>query len=165
MTVTQSDIARRAGVDVSTVNKILNKRPGPVFRKETIKRVFKAARELGFRLDRLKHGHRRQHPRKEASISVELSIYMSDGSLFDRGSAVMKDVSLSGALLSAMIMPLHGLPLKPHTLGLRLLDGDLKGLEIIGRPVRFTSNGGVINLAIEFLKTEDVKVQELRKIV
>ena len=31
MAVTQLEIARRVGLDVSSVNKILNRRPGPVF--------------------------------------------------------------------------------------------------------------------------------------
>ena len=34
--VTQVEIAHRVGLDVSSVNKILNRRSGPVFRKETI---------------------------------------------------------------------------------------------------------------------------------
>ena len=38
--VTQSEIARQLGLDVSSVNKILNRRNGPVFRNETVKRVF-----------------------------------------------------------------------------------------------------------------------------
>lgn len=46
--VTQLDIARRCGVDVSTVNKILNEKQGPVFFKETIKKVKKTAKELGY---------------------------------------------------------------------------------------------------------------------
>lgn len=46
--VTQVMIAERAGVDVSSVNKILNEKRGPVFRKETIRMVRKVARELGY---------------------------------------------------------------------------------------------------------------------
>jgi len=45
---TQADVARLIGVDVSTVNKILNRKPGPKFKKSTIHNVFKAARTVGY---------------------------------------------------------------------------------------------------------------------
>ncbi len=64
MSVTQLDIARRVNLDVSSVNKILNRRPGPVFKKETIKQVLKAARELGYDFPRLKYHHKRAETRK-----------------------------------------------------------------------------------------------------
>src|SRR5438874_2731658 len=147
--VTQLEIGRRVGIDVSSVNKILNKKPGAVFRKETIRKVFRVARDLGYNLDRLKHQHRRQHPRRSADFPLELSIYLADGTLFDRGQAVMRDVSLSGALLSGIILtPDKGIPLRPHSIGIRLLDGPLKDLEIRSRPVRFLGREGAIHLAV-----------------
>lgn len=45
--VTQTQIARRMKMDVSSVNKILNKSPGK-FRDTTVKRVLKLAEELGY---------------------------------------------------------------------------------------------------------------------
>lgn len=45
---TQADVARLIGVDVSTVNKILNRKSGPKFRKSTVHSVFKAARQIGY---------------------------------------------------------------------------------------------------------------------
>ena len=52
MSASQVEIARRVGLDVSSVNKILNRTPGPVFRKATIDRVFKVANELGYQFQR-----------------------------------------------------------------------------------------------------------------
>jgi hypothetical protein len=46
--VTQSDVARVCGLDVSSVNKILNEVRGPVFKKSTIKAVWQTARRLGY---------------------------------------------------------------------------------------------------------------------
>jgi len=46
--VTQAEIAQQVGLDVSSVNKILNKRAGAVFKKETIARVMEAAKRLGY---------------------------------------------------------------------------------------------------------------------
>ena len=76
--VTQVEIARRIGLDVSSVNKILNKRQGPVFRKETVKKVFKLARQLGYDFGRLKYQHRRRHTRKPVSM-WPLSLRSSTG--------------------------------------------------------------------------------------
>ena len=129
MAATQVEIARQVGLDVSSVNKILNRRPGPVFKKDTIKQVFKVARELGYDFTRLKYHHKRQQQRRPIAIPLELSIYNADGSLFDKGAAVIKDVSLSGALLTAVVLPQQSIPLRPHTIGIRMLDGALKDFD------------------------------------
>jgi transcriptional regulator with XRE-family HTH domain len=54
--ITQVDIAREVGVDVSSVNKILNRVRGPVFRKETIRKVFSVAHERGYNFNRAGKG-------------------------------------------------------------------------------------------------------------
>ena len=167
MSVTQLAIARRVGLDVSSVNKILNRRPGPVFKKETIKEVFKVARELGYDFTRLKYHHKRAQQRRSLAIPLELSIYNADGSLFDKGAAIIKDVSLSGALLTAVVLPQQSIPLRPHTIGIRMLDGALKGVEIMARPIRLAHSGPSqgMNLAVEFLRTEELKLKKLRKVL
>jgi hypothetical protein len=159
--VTQVEIARRVGLDVSSVNKILNRRKGPVFKKETIKQVFKVAKDLGFDFGRLKYVHRRRHPRKSLGLSVELSIYLDDGKLFDRGTGILKDVSLYGAKLSAIVLPGTVLPTLPHTIGMRIPDGSLKDLEIQGLPIRFHDSEGELALAVEFHRTEVSKAKSL----
>lgn len=50
--VTQIEIAKVVGLDVSSVNKILNRRQGSKFRKETVSHVFKVARRMGYNFDR-----------------------------------------------------------------------------------------------------------------
>jgi len=163
--VTQIEIARRLGLDVSTVNKILHQRKGYQFRRETIREVFRVAEELGYDLGRLKHDHRRHHPRTALSVPLNLSIYDSEGQLLDLGRATLSEVSLSGALLSGILLTRHVLPLRPHTVGIRILGGALKDFEIKGRPVRFRHRDGAISIAIEFLNTEAVKIERLRKII
>jgi transcriptional regulator with XRE-family HTH domain len=163
--VTQVEIARRVGLDVSSVNKILNHRPGSVFRKETVRKVFKVARELGYDFSKLKYQHRRGAPRKDLAVDLEVSIYKKDGSLFDRGKAVMRNVSLTGTLLSGLMLPERKLPAEPYTVGIRLLEGPLRDLEILGEPVRFVHGGEALNMAIRFLGTEAAKAEKLRKTV
>jgi len=46
--VRQQDIANVVGLDVSSVNKILNMKAGPVFHKDTIRKVFKVAKDMGW---------------------------------------------------------------------------------------------------------------------
>jgi len=162
---TQLDIARRCLIDVSSVNKILHRKKGPKFKEGTVKAVFKAARELGYDLGRLKHDHRRRHERKTTAIAVELSIYVKAGELYDRGKALLANVSLSGALLGAIVLPRMTTPVAPHTIGIRLLEGPAKDLEIIGHPVRLVHARGGLEVAIEFLRTEDAQLRRLRKII
>jgi hypothetical protein len=65
------------------------------------------------------------------------------------------------------VLPQQSIPLRPHTIGIRMLDGALKGVEIMGRPIRLAHSGvgQGMNLAIEFLRTEEVKLKKLRKIL
>jgi hypothetical protein len=163
---TQRDIARKLGLDVSSVSKILNQKPHAVFKKETVTLVHDVARALGYDFGKLKHRHRRAEARKAMETPLELSIYLAGGRLLGRGNAVMRDVSLSGALLSGIVLPGNlGIPLAPHSVGIRLLEGPLKELEIRGKPVRFVQRGRAVELAVAFESSHDVARKLLRKIV
>lgn len=163
--VTQLDIARRCRFDASTVNKILHSKKRARFKKETVKAVFRAARELGYDLDRLKYDHRRRHERKKVSLPVELSIYLKDGEFYASGKALLLDVSPSGALLGALVLRQMSMPLAPHTIGIRFLEGLAKGLEILGRPVRLVYARAGLEVAIEFVETMDTHLKALRTIM
>lgn len=134
--VTQQEIARRVGLDVSSVNKILNKRVGPRFQKDTVTRVFKAARELGFDFSRLKFGHRRRHDRKPLDLSAVVAIYTPSGALVEEGTGVVRDFSPGGARLSKIVLPSGRLPLKPSVVRLRFKKGGREE-EFQGRIIRF----------------------------
>jgi len=111
------------------------------------------------------HGGRRRHERKECSMRVELSIYLPGGRLFDRGEAVLWNISLSGALLRALLLPRKSLPVEPHLIGIRVLEGPLQSLEVQGRPVRFVHSEDGLHLAIEFVKTQEAQLRLLRNFV
>jgi len=123
---TQRDIARHCGVHVSTVNKILRKAPGPAFNKETVRRVQRAAEELGYDLRRLMHAHRRRHPRRTGNLRVSVLIYDS-GVLSDRGEGTLVEISQSGARLDQVRLPKRTLPLNGFSIGIAFPDGELKG--------------------------------------
>jgi len=160
--VTQIAIARLVGLHVSTISKILNRRPGPSHSRKTIRKVFEAARRLGYPVECLKHEHRRRHRRRIVNLPVEISLYLAGDVLYDRGTAVLRDVSLSGALLRAMVLPGMRLPTNLHSLGIRLLKGRLQDTEVRGRPVRFSyGEEDSLGLAVEFLGTEELKAKRL----
>jgi transcriptional regulator with XRE-family HTH domain len=161
--VTQIEIARRVGLDVSSVNKILNRRKGPVFRKDTVRKVFKAAKELGYDFGRLKYQHRRRHPRKELSLGAEVTIYRFDGQLYDQGVATIRDISLGGVRLSDLTLPLGTLPVAPFRVGIRPMQKPADGVEFPGRIVRLHV-GGAPAFGVEFGTLDAALEKKLRRI-
>lgn len=161
--ITQVEIARRVGLDVSSVNKIINRRAGPVFRKETIKKVFKVARDLGYDFGRLKYQHRRRHPRREVALGAELSIYGKDGRLYDQGVATIRDISLSGARISDVTLPLGSIPVEPFSIGLRPMQKPVDDLELQGHIVRIHVNGSV-TYGVQFASVDSAAEKKLLKI-
>lgn len=162
--VTQLEIAQRAGLDVSSVNKILNKRQGPVFRKDTIKKVFKIARDLGYDFNKLKFTHRRRHARADLSMGAEFFVYAKDGRLFDQGVATIRDLSLCGARLSDVALPQGSIPTEPFTVTIKPMQKPLEDVEISGRIVRMYVNGST-SYGIEFTRLDSGAQKKLRKIV
>ena len=66
---TMADVARSAGVDVSTVSRALNARTAGVLRPETVARVMHAAAELGYQPNVLARGLRTQ---RSATVGMVL---------------------------------------------------------------------------------------------
>ena len=161
--VTQGEIAKRLGLDVSSVNKILNKRPGPVFRKDTIKKVFKTARELGYDFGRLKYTHRRQYERKDVVIGAEVTIVSKDGVVYDQGVATIRDISLGGARVADLATPLGSLPTEPFTFTLRPMQKPLDDMELTGHIVRLHMNG-VTTFGVEFSKLDAAVARKLKRL-
>jgi hypothetical protein len=149
MAATQVEIARQVGLDVSSVNKILNRRAGPVFKPATVEKVFRVAKRLGFRFDRLKRTHARSHERREVHLSATLTLYGADGSLFDQGTCLVSDIANCGASLVDVELPKGKLPVAPFTVMLALT-GKKKVVEIRGRVVRLRHDGKSLRLGIAF---------------
>ena len=161
--ITQVEIARRVGLDVSSVNKILNKRQGPVFRKETIRKVFKIAKDMGYDFGRLKYAHRRRFPRRDISIGVELYVYHKDGSLYDQGVATVRDISLGGAKISDVTLPTGALPVTPFSVGIRPMEKPADDIEIQGQIVRLNANGSA-TFGVQFGRLDAAVEKKLRRI-
>ena len=63
---TSSDVAARAGVSQATVSMVLNKKYNVSFSRDTVEKVEKAARELGYQLP----GHRNKKADKKEKLIV-----------------------------------------------------------------------------------------------
>lgn len=131
--VTQLEVARRAGVDVSTVNKILHRKPGPKFHRATIAKVFKSARSLHYPVDALKHAHRRTDNRRTVNLHCEVTIYRG-AIVHDKGTAMLRELSTQGARIGNISTAMNTLPLEPFTIGIRPLGWEL---ELQGTLIRF----------------------------
>jgi len=162
--ITQVEIAQQVGLDVSSVNKILNRRAGPVFKKETIRKVFKVARELGYDFNRIKFHHRRRHPRRDVSIDAEICVYRKDGSVYDRGVATIRDLSVAGARVSQVKLPSGTLPAEPFSVALRPLVKPLEEVYLPGQVVRLEANGGMA-YGIRFENVEAHGLKRLGKYI
>jgi len=108
---------------------------------------------------------RRRHPRKETILFLEIAVYHDSGRLLDRGTAVMRNVSLSGALLGGVVVPAGSIPGHGFRIGIRLLEGELQSQEILCRVVRSRQRTEGLEVALEFEGTEASKIDQLRKIV
>ena len=111
--VTQAEIARRLGLDLTSVNKILHCVPGLKWRKETVKAVFDTAREIGYDLDKIKFRHNRAYPRVPVDLPATVEIVLSDDAVVDKGTARIKDLSLGGACLAELKLKRDSLPIEP----------------------------------------------------
>ncbi|MFA9429756.1 LacI family DNA-binding transcriptional regulator [Egicoccus sp. AB-alg2] len=68
-----TDVARRAGVDVSTVSRALNERTAGQLRAETVQRVMSAADELGYQPNVLARGLRTQRSHAVGMLVPDLT--------------------------------------------------------------------------------------------
>jgi hypothetical protein len=150
MPATQVEIARQVGLDVSSVNKILNRRAGAIFKQTTVDKVFRVAKRLGYRFDRLKRAHGRAHERREVHLQGKLALYEADGSRFDEGTCAVSDIALCGASLVDVELPKGQLPVDPFTILLEVTGKKKESVEIRGRVVRLRHDGKTLRLGIAF---------------
>jgi transcriptional regulator with XRE-family HTH domain len=159
MAVNHQEIADRIGLARSTVTKILNQLPRNRANAETIKRVFKTAREMGYDFSRLRNIHRRRADRRLVSLPVGLKIFYRDNSLYDVGVAKVINLSPFGALLGSIVTKKKSLPLSPFHMGLAFSNEVLSSLDLQCQVVRIMS-GRKIEIGVNFMhiKGSDEKV-------
>ena len=145
---TQRDIARRLGLDVSTVNKILRNAPGPAFSKDASHKVWEMAETLGYDLERLRHQHHRGYERVYGSRPVTVVLYRKDGSVMDKGTSILVELSRSGARLDRVHLSFELVPFEESGIGIRFPDG--KPEELRGRLARVIAARRGTGMAVMF---------------
>jgi hypothetical protein len=99
------------------------------------KRVFNAAVNSAEFFDHLR-AHFRETRRTRVDIDCDIQLVLVDGSLFDAGTANIRDFSPSGALIGNMKLPKGCYPAAPFKVLITLKGGDYNGICIEATPVR-----------------------------
>lgn len=120
MKVNQQAIAELLGIDRTTVTKILNRDPRYSASELTKERVFRAAELLGYDFATIRRPFKREYGRTEVSVPCSVVVKLEDDEEFDRGSAVVRNISVGGALVAELRLPRNVLPLQNFTLALTL---------------------------------------------
>ena len=91
----------------------------------------------------------RRWGRNEVNIPAKLEILSASGKKFTQGTAVIRDVSLRGALLTHIKLKKQYLPAACFTLKLTFSSAKYRGIGALCRPIRF-GRGDEFQLAVEF---------------
>jgi hypothetical protein len=111
------------------------------------RRVFKAAADSAEFFDHLR-AHYRDTRRTCVEIDCDVRLVLSDESTFDAGTAVVRNVSPSGALLASFELGKGCFPAQAFKVLLVLKGGEYHGIGIEATPVRMASEVG--GLGVKF---------------
>jgi hypothetical protein len=113
--------------------------PVPAVKTAPNKRVFNAAVNSAEFFDHLR-AHFRETRRTQVDIACEIQLVLADGTLFDTGTATVRDFSPSGALIGNMRLPKACYPAAPFKVLMTLKGGDYSGICIEATPVRLSTD-------------------------
>jgi transcriptional regulator with XRE-family HTH domain len=167
--VSQKAIADRLGLDRSTVTKILNRDPNYSASPETKEKVYAAAEGLGYDFAHIRRPYRREYGRTPVNTQSEVKILLEDGSTFDEGTCIVRNISAGGALLAKIQLKKMVLPLANFTIVLKVGDNhvDLKDLAGECEVVRLAeaADTGEPELGVRFVNLTFTDRQRLKKFV
>ncbi len=146
--VKKVDIARELGLHVATVSRILNKVPNYRVSKDTIRRVFKVARDMGYDFQRQKRYYRRRYVRIPAEAKVAVRATHSDGSTVTHDARIA-NISEGGALLAGFKPKIDSIPLRAGDFSLKITSGALKGIEATCEVVRVGRSDSQIGICVQ----------------
>lgn len=142
MKITQDMIATRAGVDRSTVSKILSNNPNYHPNEKTREKVFQIAEELGYDFGAIHNPLRRKYSRFDVNVTATFKIVFENGEVFDTGSGILRNISTGGALLTEIQTVKGTLPIKFFTIEVAIQEiEDLHDIVAECEVVRFGVEG------------------------
>ncbi len=120
----------------------------PQMVKAASRLVFRAAEKSVEFMDHLR-AHYRETRRMTVEIPCDIRIILPDGTLFDRGTATVRNVSPSGALIAGLRLAKGCVPVTGFKLSLTLQGGDYKGIGIEATPMRFAAECGGLGVRFD----------------
>lgn len=163
--VTQEDIARACKIDQGSVSRILNEDTRDSFAEETIDKVFKVARELGYLHPSLITSNRRESNRRKAELTGRVQILIGTNTVFDEGEVDVDEISMSGMLLRNFRTKKRTLPMDRFKFLVEVNEGKLKGLKLRCKLVRFSDNEDEFALAVKFDGMDEDGKEKLKSFV
>jgi hypothetical protein len=104
--------------------------------KRTDSKVFQAAERAAEFFDHLRT-HYRETRRTSVEIPAQIKVLLDNGTVYDVGTATVKNISPSGALLINIKLPRQSYPVAPFKLEILMSDGEYEGIGLEAVPVRF----------------------------
>ena len=163
--VTQEDIARTCKIDQGSVSRILNEDTRDSFAEETVQKVFKVARELGYLLPSLITSNRRESSRRKAEVTGRVQVMIGTNTVYDEGEIDIDEISMSGMLLRNFRTKKKTLPMDRFKFNVEVEEGKLKGFKARCKLVRFSDNEDEFALAVKFDSLDEDAKDKLKNFV
>lgn len=110
--------------------------------------IFNAAAKSPEFADRLR-AHYRETRRMAVDIPCTIELVLDDGTIYNAGDGIVRNISPSGALITHMLFPHFGFPAAPFKLHMVLNGDPYSGIGIEATPVRIVTKGG-FGLGVKF---------------
>ncbi len=163
--VTQEDIARTCKIDQGSVSRILNEDTRDSFAEDTVQKVFRIARELGYLHPALITSNRRESGRRKAEITGRVQILIGTTTVYDEGQIDIDEISMSGMLLKNFRTKKKTLPMDRFKFYVEIDDGRLKGFKCRCKLVRFSDNEDEFALAVKFDSLDEDGKDKIKQFV
>jgi transcriptional regulator with XRE-family HTH domain len=163
--VTQEDIARACKIDQGSVSRILNEDTRDSFAEETIQKVFKVARELGYLHPSLITSNRRESNRRKAELTGKVQVLIGTNTVYDEGDIDIDEISMSGMLLRNFRTRKRSLPMDRFKFNVEVTEGRLRGFKCRCKLVRFSDNEDEFALAVKFDSLDEDAKDKLKNFI
>ena len=163
--VTQEDIAKACKIDQGSVSRILNEDTRDSFAEETIQKVFKVAREIGYLHPSLITSNRRESNRRKAELTGKVQVLIGTNTIYDEGEIDIDEISMSGMLLRNFRTKKRSLPMDRFKFNVEITEGRLKGFKCRCKLVRFSDNEDEFALAVKFDSLDEDAKDKLKNFI